>query len=1362
MLDTMQKLEGEARKGAKITFDDISEKATKESELGVTLRLDAPFVSSVINVGRNIRDPTSVITPDMLEAAKKDVLPLVTKADTSAMHPANFVGDYHAWRIESEFPIPGSMLADDFKRRFLPVYVDDLEKKVLDDRKKRETDIEVKLSVLDRYEERRPENEFEKLIGQLEKVADLKDEAAAANVTRSVRVVASGEDLEIFNLLEKRAVTELEEKFSRGEVSYNVVHPVTDATGLMRAVSLGLISIARLYLKGGADANYCTYRGLRPLHCAWDAWLRLPDTHPQKRMRLLMAKDVIVLLVEYGADTNVLSVGKVAPLHMASAFGHDDLVALLLRHGADPQMKDRWGRTAYDIAKQYNHRGCAVLLANWEKIKSAYRREEYRTEWEKVLVHNALEARNKLHHDSRNKLVAQPGLAGRSIVDNIFGKNEGISKAQERMFGRKVLPGTETTESAPVLTAKQLLASFERVDALRDRQRKLLIENAQGAVRDPNVSALLHITTAEYDMETDSLRQVDPVADMIAAGEPEEAEKLRKLLMRKDKSSQPWGQKLTKEAEDEMDERSRAIAEEDMMIEQAMREELEDEEKMVGNDLFLGAGVQMLEDNKDLPGDIESLLPARKSDIIKAKKKPINVVREDETAELSRKVLGKGGLGLAMLHVTTDDTIEEIERRRERERKQREKEQKEKEELRRAKEEESKKKLIIHSEYAKRILKRQQDLDRWKREQKEAQEARERETKEMAKTKKELRTTWEEETKSVRHKLMGTLRQRAAFQELKPKKPMSEEAATLASVGIDIHAYDHRKAEMMLYYLGHRKEPKSEGNTLQSRRLAAATMVQADTPSYLTSFTTTEKNAVQTRRPALHSTILRPSRFRTDTRKNVDASAVVREGKALEVVMGGGNPLAISLTPGAGAATGAVDDEGSDSGDSEVAVPSVRGALDSDSDLMGHAANAVEAEERRLVEHGKFLLAAAGQATDRQPGYGLLAANDAGVLPAHSAKRIAALASQLLPAGVSKREIARAAEGAFVLKEIAMDGESDLGKVKRIHTLLHRNKNLYKKDVEETYNAAEKFRNDVTRNLLEGLPADKEDPVILDIPGSMMNPDLRKKRQIEEDAKFEMELEGKPAARSSSSWRSVTHVTEQYDPKALIHNDIPAYGSSILSTWPLHRPGPLDTSGNNLPEATGRVGATPGDDPVNYAVKMDGQSGNSSIINPNAGTMVFRKYAVLDGVMTGQKMVSDAIQEEMVRALRKQRRDVTTHTSALKAMRESEEIAKRNKQKNDDIVGASMGVLMTRYGDTRSPSKPDSYLPALTPAARDTSDYLARIKNVRTFSKPPVEEDWRGQRDSKFSIFHGTEDPWKATASSFPSPAPPSRESKSS
>lgn len=70
------------------------------------------------------------------------------------------------------------------------------------------------------------------------------------------------------------------------------------------------------------------------------------------------------LLLEQGAEVNLVLEGEVPPLHRAAELGRENIVKLLLESGASVDTKDKNQRTAIFPAAQRNHPNALKLLLN--------------------------------------------------------------------------------------------------------------------------------------------------------------------------------------------------------------------------------------------------------------------------------------------------------------------------------------------------------------------------------------------------------------------------------------------------------------------------------------------------------------------------------------------------------------------------------------------------------------------------------------------------------------------------------------------------------------------------------------------------------------------------------------------------------------------------------------------------------------------------------------------------------------------------------------------------------------------------------------------------------------------------------------
>ncbi|MDA0707692.1 MAG: ankyrin repeat domain-containing protein, partial [Proteobacteria bacterium] len=107
-------------------------------------------------------------------------------------------------------------------------------------------------------------------------------------------------------------------------------------TALHIASYFGQADAAELLLEHGADVNKVATNGtdLRAIHSA------VAGCH----------KDVVKVLLHYNPDINVKMVGGFTPLMSATALKADEIVDLLIAHGADKNIKADDGRTAAEFS----------------------------------------------------------------------------------------------------------------------------------------------------------------------------------------------------------------------------------------------------------------------------------------------------------------------------------------------------------------------------------------------------------------------------------------------------------------------------------------------------------------------------------------------------------------------------------------------------------------------------------------------------------------------------------------------------------------------------------------------------------------------------------------------------------------------------------------------------------------------------------------------------------------------------------------------------------------------------------------------------------------------------------------------------
>jgi ankyrin repeat protein len=119
-------------------------------------------------------------------------------------------------------------------------------------------------------------------------------------------------------------------------------------TPLAMAVAFGQNSIIQDLLQREADPNR-TNRNV-----SWGTALTgTALTHNVEGARLLL---------ERGANVDMVDVYKATALMYAAEAGETEIVRLLLAHGADPRLRDKFGKTAMESAIETKHPEIAVLL----------------------------------------------------------------------------------------------------------------------------------------------------------------------------------------------------------------------------------------------------------------------------------------------------------------------------------------------------------------------------------------------------------------------------------------------------------------------------------------------------------------------------------------------------------------------------------------------------------------------------------------------------------------------------------------------------------------------------------------------------------------------------------------------------------------------------------------------------------------------------------------------------------------------------------------------------------------------------------------------------------------------------------------
>ena len=120
-------------------------------------------------------------------------------------------------------------------------------------------------------------------------------------------------------------------------------------TPLAMATHFGNEDIVRFLLRSGANPNLASQNGYHvyPLYTAIDSNF----------------EGIAKMLVEAGAEVEVIQASKMTPLHAAAQNGNIEMLILLLERGASVDIKNDSGRTPADLAFEKGHHEIAKILA---------------------------------------------------------------------------------------------------------------------------------------------------------------------------------------------------------------------------------------------------------------------------------------------------------------------------------------------------------------------------------------------------------------------------------------------------------------------------------------------------------------------------------------------------------------------------------------------------------------------------------------------------------------------------------------------------------------------------------------------------------------------------------------------------------------------------------------------------------------------------------------------------------------------------------------------------------------------------------------------------------------------------------------
>lgn len=148
----------------------------------------------------------------------------------------------------------------------------------------------------------------------------------------------------------------------------------------MWASSQGRVDAVRALLQAGANVNAADVDGVTAL--MWACGSEAAEEAHQRGLQFLEKatkgqKDVVQLLLEYGARIDDRDNDGITAIMYASYHGHASAIEVLLNWGADADVQNKAGQTAYQLALNAGFEDAAGVIERGPIILVCYYKYQY-------------------------------------------------------------------------------------------------------------------------------------------------------------------------------------------------------------------------------------------------------------------------------------------------------------------------------------------------------------------------------------------------------------------------------------------------------------------------------------------------------------------------------------------------------------------------------------------------------------------------------------------------------------------------------------------------------------------------------------------------------------------------------------------------------------------------------------------------------------------------------------------------------------------------------------------------------------------------------------------------------------------------